>query len=365
MYVFIPEGDMTDILKHKWLTVLADGILTEVRDKHPGFQLVQATGYGVKDFVDGLANGTIHIRSSAVALCVGNEQLIPGCNINIARQIENLIRQIWILKPTMPVLVSSLLPKPTQETLMQPLVVKNNQGISAMCRRLNKYGTATVTYMPLHQGFLEKHKYKDEKTGVMKVTMRVIQPHGIFFKLGTDLLNVDGIAFYLAALEEKAAHSLGRPARPGLDVGKLRGLRVQIVNDTLEESQSHLGQKLNKGLMDAQRHPLSEQKPKPGECGQQGPCGAKQTQGKRKKSSDVLEMEAGGQIDRQNKKKVPVKEGKRKVAGMVEKWERLSQGPSIDDIDRELGEESIVRVNLGDEPSEVMDSRRSDEMMRL
>lgn len=353
---------MTDTCRRRWLTVLSDGILSEIGGRHSGFQVVQATGYDVGDFIGSLADGTVKIKADVVALCVGNDQLRPGQNINMARQIEKLIRQIWIVKPTASIFVSSLMPKPTQETLTQSVVMKANKGISVMCRRLNKYETASVEYMPLHQGFLEKYKKKDERSGSVKVLTRVIQPHGIYYKIGTDILNNSGVAFYLRSLENRVRKALGQPESSGIDLTQMPGIKVQIDNEVGNSPVPHSGQKLKKGKLDADWHTVLEQKTRHGErkseTGLRGPCvdrGEKNV--KRRKMSAKSSTETTETFGH----KATVKRPRRHVADMVEKWEMLSQGPLSDDIDRELGEESVVRVDLGDSPQGTKASLRGDD----
>lgn len=330
---------MTSTSDRRWLTWMADGILTEVKG-HSGVQIIQGTGYDVSDFVNDIANGTIEIKTNIVALSVGNEQLKVGRNVNISKQIEKLIRQVWIVKPVSQIFVSSLLPKPTQETQSQALVMKANEGISTMCKRLTKYGANMVRYMPLHQGFLERWKYKDEKTGVMRVSTRVVQPHRIYFKVGTDVLNSNGIRKYLDDMEQKIRQDTRMEEVSKMKLVQQPGLKIQIENDAYKSAVGKPGSNLRQEAQDSQgsasREKSNEFKRKLCDL-KPGPSG----RSKKHKEGDKMSGDA--------------KCLGKSVVQMVDKWERLSQGPGVDDIDLELGQDSVVRVNLGDgvEPSQL------------
>lgn len=338
--------------------MLTDGILTDVRGRWPGMQLVQATDYMVKDFTRDLADGTFKIKAAVVALCVGNDELKVGENRNIARQIEALVRQVWVVKPAAAVFVSSLLPKPTQETQTQALLMKANEGISVMCRRLNKYGAATVKYMPLHQKFLEKWRNVDESTGTLKVITRIVQPHGLWYRPGTDILNQEGIKMLLSALQEKVKSNGEQSAIQSGGMIELPSIKGQVESDRACSGRSkqdqNFGKKPKKGKKGCPEPPSGNESKKESVTARTGVVG---TGDKRKrtgyKRQGVREGVKADFDEVQKKQKVDtdgsVDISKRSsVARMVDKWESLSHGPVFEDLDLELGGESVVSVDLGD-----------------
>lgn len=330
---------MESIFARRWMTLLADGTLTKVPEKRPGIQLVIGGGYSVGDFANSIANRTIDIKSDCVALMVGGEEMPVGQNINVGKQIERLIQQIWIVKPKAQLYVSSVIPKPTQETVTQAQVMKINGGIANMCRRLTKYSFNTVKYMPLHQEFLEKWKHTD-KSGKMRISTRVVQPHGRYFQLGTDMLNEAGVVHLLDNLEKFVKNDL----REKWPLMERPGLKVQVQNKkgtsertTGSKKRSEEAESVGKKSV-ASGQGGEPKKPKPGQNmttelpSDSGPL--------RKR------MKKGGEL------KQPTEATS--VARMVDKWEKLSQSQSgVDELDVELGEESIVPVDLGDQMGAV------------
>lgn len=324
MMLFILDINMAGTYERRWLTVVADGTLGEIKEKIRGVQMVTGGGYTVSELVTTLANDNFTLKAPIVALVVGNQQLQAGKNVNMAKQIERLIQQIWIVKPITQIYVSSLIPKPTQETVTQAVLIKANEGIGKMCRRLSKYGQNIVKYMPLHLEFLEKWRHVDEVTGKRLNTTRIRQPHSESFLLGSDQPNEAGAERLLDALvrfiKEDQQEKLPLPDRAGL--------RIQIDN----------------GL-------ISERRERKWKDGQEK---VESAQGKKPKKSKVLvessreDLVHNLELEKGTKEKETVAKGG-SVAQMVSKWEQLSQGPlALDDIDLELGEESIIPVQLGD-----------------
>lgn len=334
-YVSILDTNMTDTRRCRWMTVLADGVLSEVQGRRRGFQLVIGAGYDVSDFNAELSSGRVVIKSDMVTVMVGNQQLEDDRSLNMSRQIEKLIKQIWICRPTCVVGVSSLLPKPTQETLYQAVIMKNNANISAMCKRLTKYGINTVKYIPVHQIYLETVKHKDEVTGKQRIIRRVAQPHAKFFKIASDLLNETGVDYWFREVVRHMSQ-FSASAAPSQD--PLRGrpsLTVQIDNELSEPESS------------GKCHSVTSQK------GSVADPGYKLKKGKRESSDSSLQVKP--KKGKTSTEPEHIGKSKLKVRTLVDKWERLSQGPSSDAIDVELGKESIVRVDLGDQAS-LMDS---------
>lgn len=218
-------GSSAGSMHKKWCTIILGGILTELKQKQEGCQLVVGIDYEVKDLINEVAARNFEVKTDMVAILAGNDQVKVGMNCNIAKQIDCLIQQVWIIRPTARMFVFSVLPKPTQETASQALIMKVNEGIAAMCRKLNKYGMNTVKYMPLHQSFLEKWKHSDMESGKMRISTRVIQPHGVYFMLGKDRLNHDGALLGVQKVKEimnevrmKQESSAPLMSRPGLVV---------------------------------------------------------------------------------------------------------------------------------------------------
>lgn len=300
---------------------MSDGILNEIKEKQKGIQMIMGIDYMVNDFVAAIANGNVQIKADIIALVVGNEQVQVGKNLNMAKQVERLIQQIWIVKPITQIYVASVIPKPTQETLTQAIVMKANAGLSKMCGRLTKYGQNLVKYMPVHQEFLEKWKHVDEKSGKMLKTTRICQPHSRFYLMGTDKLNLKGAIKVLDMIKEfiQADQEKRSPleTRPNLKV------HIDIANTSGQEGSVS------------------------------STCGTAQGLNESKKSKRFSDDddEKNSAMTFKKKRKSETATGN-KVAKMVDKWEQLShlsQGLSAaDDIDLELGEASIVPVKLGD-----------------
>lgn len=319
----------------RWLTVMMDGSWIRAEHRRRGCQLVIGEGYEIGDFLNDVSSKKIQLKGDAVALMVGNEQLQIGKQVNISKQIEKLIRQIWVVKPVVDVYVSSVLPRPTQETMTQALVMKVNVGIATMFRRLDKYGQGPVRYVPLHQHLLEKWKHSDEKSGKMRKSTRIIQPHGLYYELGTDILNAEGVRRILDKLEEfviRDRRGKEDTSVAGSSLMQQPGLVIQIRNDRQADETEQL-----KGLV---------QSAKPGK-GKKA-CKASHRQTTHDKTKIPLNRAAAqvGQ-ERTRMQKTGDAEKNRKVSKLVDKWEQLSQGLAAGDIDLELGQDSVVQVDLG------------------
>lgn len=330
---------MADIYKGK-LTVMADGIVSNIKGKKKGFQLVIGDGFDVADFVQNVKNGDLVIQSNRVALILANDQVCAGLKLNIGKQIEKLIRQIWSVKPKAEVFVSTVLPKPTQETITEAMVIKANQTIATMCRRLMRYGKNPVHYVPMHLKFLEKWRCQDQ-VGRSKVITRVIQPHGKWFQLGTDKLNEAGVQLVLSELETRMRGAVNFKQK--VPLMQRQGLIVQIDNSESGAS-SNVGEEQNpivdpvvKPKKGTNAHPYEARRHKP----QKGTT----------KAAHYTESPSKGKADMGQKqgKKTQVS----RVARMVDQWEQLSQGAPVENIDVELGEDSIVQVDLGDHPDQL------------
>lgn len=347
------------------MTVMADGVLSDVKHKQKGLQMVIGADYEVKDFTGDVANGTIVVKANTLAVMVGNDHLrhSEGVNVNIAKQVEKLIRQVWIQQPQVQVFVSSLLPRPTQETVSQELVKKANEGISKMCRQVNKYGDTLVKYMPLHQLFLEKWRHNNEKSGKVRISTRVIQPHATYFLLGSDRLNQVGVNLVLEKMKYYVRLAELQGSQDQVKLVDRPGLVVQIDNSdgcTADSEDNNMqprkavasGQKLKKGGTKKSFEP--KLKPIQGAV-------ALNNQPALCDTSISPRDENEGLKERQNsgKGKTKKEKGSSTVARLVDKWEQLSQGAALDDIDVELGGESLVTVDLGDQVS-AQDSEDSD-----
>lgn len=230
--------------------------------------------------------------------------------------------------------MSSVLPKPTRETLTEALVMKINAAVASMCRRMSKYGKNRVYYMPLHQYLLEKWSHKDDKSGKMRKTTRIIQPHGRFYRIGMDVLNSDGVNMIVSRIVdyvwEKQDKNVVLMERPGLI--------VEIDNSSGSEQAARRGESRPSQVVKSDKGRIlsveggRRQKPK-SERGQMLQCKEVAKSGR----------EAG------------VCKGKKEsqVTRLVDKWEKLSHGQSVSDLDLELGRESVVRVDLGDQPNHI------------
>lgn len=319
-------GSTADMSKLK-LTVIADGILTRITEKQKRCQLVLGTGFDVADFVNDVANGRITIKTDVVCLLVGNDQWRPGTNTNMAKQIEKLITQVWIKRPTARIYVSSLMPRPTQETVSEALLIKMNGGIAAMCRKLTKFGKNTVKYMPLHQSCLEKWKHYDPKSKKMQISTRIVQPHGKFFEIGTDILNKAGATVLFQRMKEIVIRDLMPLESEAQPLKDRPGLVMVIENDQCSTS--------SEGKKRSLSHEEEVVEPSTSEVGN-------------KRMKERLDTEMGPPVGVKKpnnlKKVVPGM-----VAHMVDRWEQLSQGTLADDIDLELGQENVVPVDLGDQ----------------
>lgn len=315
------------------ITLIADGVLKAVNAKKKGYQMVIGADYDVSDFGNDVTNDTIKVKSNKIVLMVGNHQMEPGKSVNISKQIEKLINKLWVKKPTATVYVCSLIPQPTQETLMEPILMAANSGISQMCKRLHKYRQNTVKYIPIHQVLLEKWRHPDN-TGKMLKTTRIIQPHGKYYTMGTDHLNMAGIEIILQQVENVIKLAEGEHVEGALDqcdLGKKPNLIVQVDNSP-------------DGSVDVV-------------MGTGTPCGLGDSKSQTRKSA----TDGGDRRSSSKRKAEKTQERRSKVSKLVEKWERLSHTEQqVDSLDLELGGESIVPVDLGDSgpgsESGVMDS---------
>lgn len=310
--------------RRRWLTVLMDGVMEDIGGPQKGVQMVVGAGYDVRQFLNDIAGGVIKLKADNVALLLGNEQIKPGVNVNLGKQVERLIQQIWISRPTAEIFVSGVLPKLTQETLTESLVMKVNYTVASMCRRLNKYGKNRVYYMPLHQHLLEKWSHKDVKSGKMRKTTRIIQPHGKFYRVGTDNLNKTGADMIMSRVMDFVRGK----QQPNATLMDRPGLIVQIENPEYSR-ESRVSTPSMAGKSDKVKIPPNggghRQEPKVGSgVGNQGAVTTAKSDGSQRG----------------------------KVSRMVDQWEKLSQGPGGDDLDLELGGESVVRVDLGDQPAQ-------------
>lgn len=318
------------------ITVMADGILKSVEAKRKGHQLIIGAEYTVNDFISELANKEIKIKTNKVVLMLGNEFIDPGKNVNVAKQMQKLITQVWIVRPTASVFVCSLMPHPTQETDTKPIIMKANTGLSNLCKRLNKHQENLVKYLPIHTLVLEKCSHSDE-TGVKRIITRIKQPHGVYYKPGSDVLNQEGAELVLNEIDRLVENATKPPLMERM------GLYVEVENDQYVGSGSEK---------------RKESEPQ-----------AKMPKKRKESDEDHTNLAAEKLPKSRNikdpniKVKTPLwREGSKKkdrgggqVAVMVDKWEKLSQGgPSaLDSLDLELGGDAVVRVDLGDYPRSV------------
>lgn len=326
--------------------MLADGVLGAVQKKRKGHQLIIGKGYGVQDFINEVASRDVRIKAKMVVVMLGNEQILPGCNVNVAKQMEKLILQLWIVQPTASIFVSSLLPHPTQETDTRAVIMKANAGLSGLCKRLNKHQENYVKYLPVHQLLLEKCSLSDE-TGAKRSITRIKQPHAMFYQIGSDILNEKGAELVLDEVDRLVAMAASamKPLRDRM------GLRIVIENE-------HGKGESSKGNTESQdpdpQTQMSKKRKKSGELLEQEHLKRKSVKSANRSSNEQDLIDAGSSRSGQ-------------VAVMVDKWEKLSQrGPSVvDSLDLELGEDAIVRVDLGDQPSSTDKGSDEEEVMKV
>lgn len=345
------------------MTVIADGILTESH-KQKGLQLIIGTDFEIGDFLTDVSQGKLTLKTDKIALLIGNDQLQIDRQVNIAKKVEKLIKEIWVMRPKAELFVSSVFPKPTQETVTESLVMKTNVALSSMCRRLMKYGKNAVTYMPLHQKFLEKYKCTDARTGKVKKITRVVQPHGTHYTVGTDRLNKKGVEVTLAEIQHNVQKREGGTTSKPLN--QRLGLKIQIENEMVSDESGNKARE-PESVGKGREKPEKGDKARGGRTHRYSVDTRDNTESrtespKRKRSKDESRKKEHGfnkslckQVNKESgsSKKENYKRNRSKVSRMVDKWEQLSQGAPVDNLDMELGEDSIVRVDLGDQPGTI------------
>lgn len=304
----------------RWMTVIGDNILKKVTHKRSGYQMVIGHDYEIKHFIEDVTTGVIKIKCKRVALLVGNNMLIPDQKVNMGNRIEKLINNIRIKHPQTEFLVSGVFPRPDKEKQMELVVKAANETIGVMCRRLAKFQQVKIKYVPLQREFLEKWRHYDNKSGKMQYSTRIISSWDKWFEPTGRELTEMGLERVFRELERAILSD--HPVKP-LQVkwrADLPQVKVQISNEGEQD--------------DEVQFPGFEMPPQAdGLAINNSKC-----EGKPQKPTDQRASGLGT------------------VAKMIDKWESLSQLSGRDAIDRELGEDSIVEVNIGDQSDHRMES---------
>lgn len=314
----------------RWITVLADGVFGQVKGRISGLQLVVGVDYQIWDFTEAVKNGSIQIKSDRVAILVGNNHVERSMKINMGKQIWKLIQQIAMVKQGLVIYVCSLMVRPEDEIMLQPVIMKANNQIHNMCQKATKSGGMDVHYVPMHQEFLEKWRHFDVKSGQMRVTTRISRPHDQWFAGKKCQLNAEGVKRAVDTLWRAVTGEKGTPMRRVTDVADMK---IMVLNE--EDKQDVEAAKAAPCEASIVR---SETDPEASAVGQsdsdeKGVTSEyrKRTRNKNKRSGTEPMVQVGG-----------------KVAKLVDQWEENIRLGASDSLDVELGEDSIVRVDLGE-----------------
>lgn len=306
-----------DTLRPRWMTVIGDNVLQNLQGKRSGYQLVMGMDFEVKDFMESLVSKEFTIKSKRVTLMIGSNMIRLGDNINLGNRLEKLIRYILTLYEDTQFWVCSVLPRPGAVKEMDHVIRKVNVTVSHMCKKLNKEANMSVIYVPVHCEFMEQWKHFDQRSQKMQVTTEILKQY--FSDEDTIALKPEGINKVFEIVERYV--SGGKPA-----VMKKRqhmvNLKVEFENVREEDPEVTV-------KMDNTRST--------------SPVSCKGNQG------NVVGKVVTASTDRPSV-------AKNKVAEMIQRWENRDRtDKQVTDLDRELGEDSIVQVDLGDQYMEEED----------
>lgn len=299
------------------MTVIADDILQHFPGRRSGYQVVVGTGLEVNDFLEALSVGDLPVKSPRVTIMVGCGMMKTGTMINMGNRLEKLINQIRIQFSDTQFWVCSILPRPKASEELDLVIKRANETISVMCKKLSKFKQILVQYVPIHVEFLEKWKHFDNKSKKMQISTRIREDWEIYFDAdNTKQLTVVGIEKVIEMVERSVK---GEQVKPMVKRTNLAELVVQIEN-TKEEGDPEISW---------------VQESKPEASGTRAKIGGK---------SGIKRMTSDDRQGGENRSK------KSTVSEMIQRWERGVT--SQRDLDMELGEDSVVLVDLGDQPTE-------------
>lgn len=303
------------------MTLIGDSVLYHHQGKRKGYQLVIGKNYEIADFIESLNDGTLRIKAPRVALMVGCDLVDKQECVNAGNRIERLVREILVRFSDTQFWVCSLLPRPGSPKEMDELIRRMNGTISTMCKRLQKFNDTTITYVPIHCDFLEKWKHFDNESKRMQYSTRLISQWQRYFDTkDTRCLTPMGVEMAVNSIEGCVA------GNKQLFIKKrqnLPELHIQVDNvKSVDDPQVVLQARGTKAGALASKHER---------------CKSASVKRAREKEDDVPNDCPG-------------------VSELIKTWEAKSRSATQRcELDDELGEESIVLVNIGDQSMEGSD----------
>lgn len=309
------DGCTTGMQKRRPVTLIADEVIEQIQGKRKGYQIVIGKGYSLADFATDIADGSIKIKADQVVLMIGNNVPNLSSKINMGNRVAKVVQEIQAKRAKAKIWVCSLFPRILEEEQMIPSIKKANTSISTMCRKKEKFSAWKIKYVPVHCQFLEQWKHYDCESKKMQMSTRIVRPVTRYFVPGANILNIDGVERALAAVERAMQ---GKERDQQQKSMERQRLLVEIDNTPSTEVQVHIPFEIAPESMD-------QVDPENAQTGAKGKI----------------------TVSREGKKGVVP------VRSLIDKWEMLSQATNTDclpdPLDVELGEDSIVQVNLGDQ----------------
>lgn len=279
--------------------------------------------YRVQEFLMDFKSGKIKPEGKFLVLAVGKAHVNMEVEGNVGRQIARMLQAIATKqKEEMAFYVCGVIPWPRHEDTVRRRLMQVNTSIGVECRNLVKFKGLDVTYIPVHQAFLEKWKTLDDKSNKVISINRVKRPIHTYYKLDGLTLNAGGRKLFRTLMWEGL--KLEPPVVRKIPIVWDRE-RIQVICNETEEKEE-LG---NHAPVVAIPPDLESEK--------RGDTATLN----RKRGSEASVEQDGKKLRRGDS--VP---GGR-VSDLIQVWE-TRQNASAESLDVELGEDSIVQVNLGD-----------------
>lgn len=320
------------------MTVLADSVFGEINSKKTGVQMVVGADYTIWDFVQAVKDGSVRLKSPNIGLLIGNNHIKRNMQLNMGKQVGKLVEQIAITRRDATIYVCSLMVRPDDELGLQQVVIRANKQIHGMCQEMTKRRQIDARYVPLHQEYLEKWKHFDVKSGQMRITTRISRPYSQWFMGIGCKLNQEGIDRAMTTLWRAVTGEIGMPMRKVTEVDELQ---IKVLREEQKES-STCGERLLMG---------AAAKMDPGDSvntHNKFPLVRSKEMAEQDSTLPDEKIVAGRKRTCEQGSREPLKKGK--VAALVGMWEsKTVTAVTTDRLDVELGKESVVKVDLGED----------------
>lgn len=121
------------------------------------FHPVIRDDYQFDSIAQQVVDSTIDIHYKFIIVWTGAHAIHQVKLNEVPAQLKSLVNVIHNRNPTVKLFISSLLPKPRENHLVEHLIVAYNRGIKAAIQYIRQQGF-DITYLPSHQLFLDDDK---------------------------------------------------------------------------------------------------------------------------------------------------------------------------------------------------------------